>query len=42
MSWSAEAIAAGDLTQDDTEDPQPDELGDLTTAINKMSGSLNE
>jgi methyl-accepting chemotaxis protein len=36
----AEAIAAGDLTRDDLEVHSQDELGDLTTAINKMSGSL--
>ena len=36
----AEAIAAGDLTRDDLEVRSQDELGDLTTAINKMSGSL--
>jgi methyl-accepting chemotaxis protein len=36
----AEAIAAGDLTRDDLEIHSQDELGDLTTAINKMSGSL--
>jgi len=36
----AEAIAAGDLTRDDLKVRSKDELGDLTTAINKMSGSL--
>jgi methyl-accepting chemotaxis protein len=36
----AEAIAAGDLTLDDLKVRSQDELGDLTTAINKMSGSL--
>jgi len=36
----AEAIAAGDLTRDDLKVHSQDELGDLTTAINKMSGSL--
>ena len=36
----AEAIAAGDLTRDDLKVQSRDELGDLTTAINKMSGSL--
>jgi methyl-accepting chemotaxis protein len=36
----AEAIAAGDLTRDDLELRSQDELGDLTTAINKMSGNL--
>jgi methyl-accepting chemotaxis protein len=36
----AEAIAAGDLTRDDLTVHSKDELGDLTTAINKMSGSL--
>jgi methyl-accepting chemotaxis protein len=36
----AEAIAAGDLTRDDLMVRSQDELGDLTTAINKMSGSL--
>jgi methyl-accepting chemotaxis protein len=36
----AEAIAAGDLTRDDLQVRSKDELGDLTTAINKMSGSL--
>jgi methyl-accepting chemotaxis protein len=36
----AEAIAAGDLTRDDLKVCSQDELGDLTTAINKMSGSL--
>jgi len=36
----AEAIASGDLTRDDLKVHSKDELGDLTTAINKMSGSL--
>ncbi len=36
----AEAIADGDLTRDDLTVRSQDELGDLTTAINKMSGSL--
>jgi methyl-accepting chemotaxis protein len=36
----AEAIAAGDLTRDDLKVHSRDELGDLTMAINKMSGSL--
>ena len=36
----AEAIAAGDLTRDDLNVHSQDELGDLTTAINKMSASL--
>jgi methyl-accepting chemotaxis protein len=36
----AEAIAAGDLTRDDLKVRCTDELGDLTAAINKMSGSL--
>ena len=36
----AEAIADGDLTRDDLKVRSRDELGDLTTAINKMSGSL--
>jgi methyl-accepting chemotaxis protein len=36
----AEAIAAGDLTRDDLKIRSRDELGDLTVAINKMSGSL--
>ncbi len=36
----AEAIAAGDLTRDELKILSHDELGDLTTAINKMSGSL--
>ncbi len=35
-----EAIAAGDLTRDDLKVRSKDELGDLTSAINKMSGSL--
>jgi methyl-accepting chemotaxis protein len=38
----AEAIAAGDLTRDDLKVRSRDELGDLTTAINKMSGSLKQ
>jgi len=36
----AEAIAAGDLTRQDLKVCSQDELGDLTTAINKMSASL--
>ena len=36
----AEAIAAGDLTREDLKVQSNDELGDLTTAINKMSASL--
>jgi methyl-accepting chemotaxis protein len=36
----AEAIAAGDLTRDDLQVRSQDELGDLSTAINKMSGGL--
>src|SRR5208283_1162794 len=36
----AEAIAAGDLTFDELQVHSQDELGSLTTAINKMSGSL--
>ncbi|MFY9740388.1 MAG: methyl-accepting chemotaxis protein [Candidatus Sulfotelmatobacter sp.] len=36
----SEAIAAGDLTRDDLKVQSKDELGDLTVAINKMSGSL--
>jgi methyl-accepting chemotaxis protein len=36
----AQAIAAGDLTRDDLKVRSQDELGDLTTAVNKMSGSL--
>ncbi len=36
----AQAIADGDLTHDDLKVQSQDELGDLTTAINKMSGSL--
>jgi methyl-accepting chemotaxis protein len=38
----AEAIAAGDLTRDDLRIRSHDELGDLTAAINKMSGSLRK
>jgi methyl-accepting chemotaxis protein len=38
----AQAIAAGDLTRDDLKVRSKDELGDLTTAINKMSGSLKQ
>jgi methyl-accepting chemotaxis protein len=38
----AEAIAAGDLTRDDLKVRSQDELGDLTMAINKMSGSLKQ
>ncbi len=37
-----EAIAAGDLTRDDLKIQSQDELGDLTTAVNKMSGSLKK
>jgi len=36
----AEAIASGDLTRNDLKVRSQDELGDLTTAINKMNGSL--
>ena len=36
----AEAIADGDLTRDDLKVRSKDELGDLTSAVNKMSGSL--
>ncbi|MGA9391203.1 MAG: methyl-accepting chemotaxis protein, partial [Candidatus Sulfotelmatobacter sp.] len=36
----AEAIAAGDLAFDDLEVRSQDELGDLTRAINTMSGNL--
>jgi methyl-accepting chemotaxis protein len=36
----AEAIAAGDLTHDDLKVSSQDELGELTAAINGMSGSL--
>ncbi len=36
----AQAIAAGDLTRDDLKILSHDELGDLTAAINQMSGSL--
>jgi methyl-accepting chemotaxis protein len=36
----AEAIAGGDLTRDDLELLSQDELGDLTTALNKVNGSL--
>jgi methyl-accepting chemotaxis protein len=36
----AEAIAAGDLTVEDLKLSSQDELGDLTSAINRMSGSL--
>jgi len=36
----AEAIATGDLTRHDLKIHSSDELGDLTAAINKMSGSL--
>jgi methyl-accepting chemotaxis protein len=38
----AEAIAAGDLSRDDVKVRSKDELGDLTMAINKMSGSLKQ
>jgi methyl-accepting chemotaxis protein len=36
----AEAIAAGDLTCEDLAVRSADEVGDLTTAINKMKGNL--
>jgi methyl-accepting chemotaxis protein len=36
----AQAIAAGDLTRQDLKILSQDELGDLTVAINQMSGSL--
>jgi methyl-accepting chemotaxis protein len=36
----AEAIAAGDLTQEEVKRVSKDELGDLTTAINKMQSKL--
>ncbi|HKN17358.1 MAG TPA: methyl-accepting chemotaxis protein [Candidatus Sulfotelmatobacter sp.] len=36
----AEAIAAGDLTRDDLKVSSRDELGELTAAINGMSGGL--
>jgi methyl-accepting chemotaxis protein len=36
----AEAIASGDLTREDLKIRSQDELGELTAAINKMSGSL--
>ncbi|MGA7558005.1 MAG: methyl-accepting chemotaxis protein [Terriglobales bacterium] len=36
----AQAIAAGDLTRHDLRVRSSDELGDLTAAINEMSGSL--
>jgi methyl-accepting chemotaxis protein len=35
-----EAIAAGDLTRPDMEVSSHDELGDLTVAVNRMSGNL--
>ena len=38
----AEAIAAGDLTHEDLKARSQDELGELTMAINKMSGSLKK
>ena len=38
----AEAIAAGDLTRDDLQIKSNDELGDLTSAINKMKNSLRD
>jgi methyl-accepting chemotaxis protein len=38
----AEAIAAGDLTCDDLQIKSNDELGDLTSAINKMKNSLRD
>jgi methyl-accepting chemotaxis protein len=36
----ADAIADGDLTRADTKLTSADELGDLTTAVNKMQGKL--
>jgi methyl-accepting chemotaxis protein len=36
----AEAIASGDLTREDLNVRSQDEIGDLTSAINKMSASL--
>jgi methyl-accepting chemotaxis protein len=38
----AEAITAGDLTQDDLPVRSHDEIGDLTTAINKMRANLKQ
>ena len=38
----AEAIAAGDLTREDVPVHSQDELGALTTAINKMSANLKQ
>ena len=38
----AEAIAAGDLTLEDLKLLSDDEIGDLTTAVNKMNGSLKD
>jgi methyl-accepting chemotaxis protein len=38
----AEAIAAGDLTLDDVQLRTHDELGDLTTAMNKMNDNLKK
>ena len=36
----AEAVAAGDLSRDDLKVHSQDELGELTTAVNRMSASL--
>ena len=38
----AEAIAGGDLTVEEAKIVSQDELGDLTTAINKMHGNLRQ
>jgi len=38
----AEAVAAGDLTREDVQIVSHDELGDLTTAMNKMKNSLRK
>jgi methyl-accepting chemotaxis protein len=38
----AEAIASGDLTRDDIAVSSHDELGDLTTAVNKMKNNLRK
>ena len=38
----AEAIAGGDLTLDDLKLLSDDEIGDLTKAMNKMNGKLNQ
>jgi len=38
----AEAIAAGDLTNEDLQVQSRDELGDLTNAVNKMSTNLRQ